>query len=87
MKDQHLHNCILCEKKFKCMTTYTHAGDNTQEVYDCRGTIDSFCDNHTIDEIYKWHTDRGEFDNILPLSSEIEALYKKYCIFVEDGKI
>ncbi len=69
------------------MTTYTHAGDNQQEVYDCRGEIDSFCDNHPIEEIYKWHTDRGEFDNLLPLSSEIETLYKKFNIFVEDGQI
>lgn len=64
------------------MTTYTHAGDNAQEVYDCQGDYESFCDKHPVEDMYKWFEDRGEFDNLPPINPEIVVMYKKYGITV-----
>lgn len=53
-------------------------GDNVQEVWDCHGSYESFCDDHDIYEIYQWHIDNHEFDNLPPIPKEQEAIHKKF---------
>ncbi len=69
-RNQHEHRCPLCGENFNCFTTYGHADEDLQPVYDCKGDIDSPCDNHTMDELTQYCLDKGLIDENYPPTEE-----------------